>query len=94
MNNLGVAIKTDINISEIVEFYYLHSYTKLKSFIYKDYDRYLKDVGGYDSATTTYALAFDIDYEENNKYLEKDVNFAIANFLDSGDYGLDYHHFR
>ena len=94
LNNLGVAIRSDINISEIVEFYYLHSYTKLQSFIYKDYDRYLQAVGGYDRAMTTYALAFDIDYEESNKYLEKDSNFAIANFLDSEDFRLDYHHFR
>jgi hypothetical protein len=81
-----------IKKSEIEQFYFLHNYKKLHSFIYKNNQQYLLEIGGYQNSTSSQALDYYVTCKENNKRPEAEILSGISRFIKSGDFKLDYKH--
>jgi hypothetical protein len=82
-----------INNAEIYEYYYMAHLFNPKSWIYYDYDKYLQNIGGYLKSVSS-AVYTEYQRGGDNHRPLSEINLALENFLDSGDFHVSRHHFE
>ena len=85
----NVVYKIDEN--EILEYYFMHNIYRLRSWIFKDYEIFLNEVGGYYESNTE--KVFNYYFTTSNRYSNSLINQALVNFLNSEDICLKRQHF-
>lgn len=90
--NLESVMDFSIDLTQIEKFYYLHNIKKMQSFIYYDYAKYLRDVGGYGKSTSEHALHYYANYRGENKRNDLQITQSIRTFLNTFDFKFDYRH--
>jgi hypothetical protein len=83
-------VKLRINIEEVYEYYFMAFINKVDNWLFRDYEFFLKDIGGY------YKQFESISYQKFlDQYSEKLHNktiFALKHFIESKDYCLQKKH--
>jgi len=87
IENLNMQIPKE----EILEFYFMHHIYPVKSLLFYDYDKYLKDVGGYNNSMTSRVYKLYLGSENSRDF--KELQLAFKAFIQSGDTRLDPKHF-
>lgn len=72
----------------------MYNFKKLLSFTYIDQQDYLREVGGCGNSTPSLAFYHYISCNPQSKRSELSMLKAISQFIDSGDFGLDFKHFE
>jgi hypothetical protein len=82
----------DIDVNEIFEFYFMAHVYPLRSIIFRDYDRFIAQVGGYSQAIGLDAVKFWLDNPEE-RIPSKELDLALRNFIKSKDFQFSKNHF-
>ena len=90
LKNLENVVYT-IDELEILEYYFMHNIYRLRSWIFKDYEIFLNEVGGYYESNTE--KVFNYYFTNSNRYSNSLINQALVNFLNSDDVCLNRQHF-
>jgi hypothetical protein len=85
-------LSCNIPKNEIFEYYYMHHIHKVDSLLFKNYDLYLKDMGGYKTSTTILVYKYYID--SSNRLESSATIRAFSNFISSGEERLQLEHFH
>ena len=81
----------EIPKNEIFEYYFMHHIHKVDSLLFKNYDLYLQDMGGYKNSTTISVYRY---YIHSSNKLESNITIrAFLNFISSGEERLQLAHF-
>jgi hypothetical protein len=84
------SLKHVISKAEIYEYYFMHKIYRLKSLLFKDYEKYLNDIGGYRRSTTK--LVYSYFSETDNRLPYEKITDIIRKFLKSKDNWVQVHH--
>ena len=84
------SLKHVISKEEIYEYYFMHKIYRLKSLLFKDYEKYLNDIGGYKRSTTK--LVYSYFCETDNRLPYEKITHIIRKFLKSKDNWVQIHH--
>jgi hypothetical protein len=87
IENLNMRIPKE----EILEYYFMHHIYPVKSLLFYDYDKYLKDIGGYNNSMTSRVYKLYLGSENSRDF--KELQLAFKAFIQSGDTRLDPKHF-
>ena len=80
----------EISKNEIFEYYFMHHIHKVDSLLFKNYDLYLQDIGGYKNSTTISVYRY---YTNSSNRLESSNTVsAFLNFIKSGEERLQLAH--
>lgn len=79
------------NQEEILEFYFMHHFNRLKSWIFSDLPSALQELGGYSGMLSWKVIKY--YFEGSNHFKSIDIESALENYLVSEDYNLSRKHF-
>jgi hypothetical protein len=77
----------EINLEEIVEYYFMAHIYELQSLFYIDYASYLENVGGYSNSIGVESLRFFLN-STKERISDTHINLAMKNFISSKNYRL------
>ena len=80
----------EISKKDILEFYFMHNIYKVKSWIFIDFERCIKEIGGYDNYIYQEILEYYL--YTNNKFPVDIIRNALLSFLKSNSVCLDQIH--
>jgi hypothetical protein len=87
IENLNMRIPKE----EILEYYFMHHIYPVKSLLFYDYEKYLKDIGGYNNSMTSRVYRLYLGSENSRDFKELQLAFKV--FIQSGNTRLDPKHF-
>jgi hypothetical protein len=81
-----------ISKDEILEYYFMHKIFQVKSLLFRNYEIYLDEVGGYAASMST--EAYRVFIESSNRRDTNELKTAFRNFIDSREQRLYPWHFK
>lgn len=81
-----------IDRNQVEQYYFMAHLHKMKSWIVKDYDRFIKEIGGYRNSTTTKSLNYFLN--SDNAFSPKIIDKAVERFLKSQELLINSQHFE
>lgn len=79
-----------IDKNQIYEYYFMHNIYRTKSILFTDYDRYLKEIGGYKNSMSH--LAYEYFLKSNNTRKPSEIIAANIKFIESNFHCLQPNH--
>lgn len=80
----------DIDKREVFEFYYMRHLFNTENLFFDDFERTIKELGGYSAQFSP--LIYDKWIQEYSPDKHKRVKNALSRFVESGDFRMDYRH--
>ena len=78
----------EINLEEIVEYYFMAHIYELKSLFYSNYDKYLENVGGYSNSIGVESLKYFLNHTKE-RISDRHLILAMRNFINNKNYKLE-----
>jgi hypothetical protein len=91
IRNLKQYCSIEVNRDEILEYYFMHNIKGLQSWIFKDQEKFLHEIGGYEASHTSRIYSYFLN--SSNRWELADYAGAIKAFLDSTEIRLTSSHF-
>ena len=92
IQNLKQFCSTKINREEILEYYFMHNIQSLQSWVFRDQEKLLDEIGGYDASNSSRIYSYFLD--SFNRWEMAEYTRAIKAFLNSTEIRLGGDHFR
>jgi hypothetical protein len=71
--------KLEIDIDEVYEYYYMAFINNTNNWLFKDYERFLKEIGGYAQQFTPISYEFFLRefYRERHEHIKRDLELFV-----------------
>lgn len=89
LNNIK-KIKVDIDINEVYEYYFMRFVYNTQNIFFDNYQFFLDSVGGYMNQFKSSSYRYWVERIRPEKH--DNLKKSIANFIESGDFRMGYHH--
>ena len=85
-------VRVDIDKNDIFEYYFMHNIYNTNDWLFENYDRLEKDLGGYQGQFSSRVYSYFLDQITPKKHQE--ILDTLDIFIDSGDFRLNVHHMK